>query len=870
MEKLKSSERGLSKLDASHRLSKFGPNMISEKKRISAWEIFTSQFKSFLILIMVAAVIISAFVGEMLDAMVILAIIVMNAVFGFVQEYKAEKSIEALKKMSALKARVVRGRNVIEVDASELVPGDVIVLETGDKITADARLIESIRLEIDESTLTGESVPVQKSLGIFEGENVSNQKNMVFSGTVVVGGRCRAIVVATGMKSEIGKIAGMVQESGEEPTPLQLRLQEFGEQLGVMILVICAIIFAVGVGREYLVTGSVATSSMIELFIAAVSLAVAAIPEGLPAIVTISLALGVQRMVDKNALVRKLPAIETLGSTNIICSDKTGTLTKNEMTVRELYVAGTRIRVSGEGYIPKGKFEHDSERMPKKSLEAVLRIGTLCNDSGFEDISKGEGLIGDPTEAALLVSAAKLGMDRHKLEKRFERIDELPFDSDRKMMTTVHKDKSGKLVAFTKGAPDELLKRCSKVFENGRVSTLTASKKKDILKANDRMAKEALRVLGFAYRPLHKSELKGKIEKNLTFVGLQGMMDPPRPEVREALDRCATAGIRTVMITGDNLITAEAVANELGMLGAGDLVMTGEHLNGLSDEQFDKIVMKVRIYARVMPAQKSRIVETLHKKGLIVAMTGDGVNDAPALKDAEIGVSMGVSGTEVAKEASDMILTDDNFTSIVNAVEEGRAVYRSIRQFVQYLLSCNLAEVLVIFLGILFGWPLPLIAIQILWMNLITDGLPALALSFGSHDPVLMKKKPRDPEESILSLRVLHRVIAVGTLMAVMTLGMFWHYGPGTALARTIAFTTLIMLQLANAMTYRSRHLHYDFHTGKAMVLAVTASFAMQLLVIYTPLAVFFKTVPLAMIDWIRMGGLALILFVVVDLLEDK
>ena len=613
------------------------------------------------------------------------------------------------------------------------------------------------------------------------------------------------------MNTEIGKIADMVQEAEEKLSPLQVKLKKFGKWLGFVTIGICLVVFGVGVLREYLTTDLFETSFAIEMFLASVALAVAAIPEGLPAIVTISLAFGVRKMVKRNALIRKLPAVETLGCTNIICSDKTGTLTKNEMTVREIYVNNTLIEVTGDGYTPEGKFVRaDNEEVNISTLELLFRSSTLCNDSRLNHNERWE-IFGDPTEGALLVSAGKAGFKKSEMENRFPRIDEIPFDSERKCMTTIHRVNE-ETIAYIKGAPDVILDNCKYISINGQVKDITGEDKKKILDVNQEMANRALRVLGFACKSLTEKYTPEpeEVEKDLTFIGLQAMIDPPREEVRESIVKCRSAGISTVVITGDHKLTAIAITKELGLFKEGDKALSGEELDKLSDDELDEIVENIVICARVSPEHKVRILSALKKRGHVVAMTGDGVNDAPALKKSDIGIAMGITGTDVAKEASDMVLTDDNFASIVNAVEEGRGIYNTIKQFVQYTLSSNLGEILVVFLAILIGWPLPLIAIQILWVNLLTDGLPGLALGLDPFNKDIMKKPPRKREEEIISRDVIQNILIVGFVMGAGTLFMFYGYGVETVKAKSIAFTTLVMFQLFNVLTYRAKNFKID------------------------------------------------------------
>jgi len=860
------SQKGLSEEEAKKRLKEYGSNELKHNEKISPFQILIRQFTSSIVFILLAALIISLLIGEKLDAIVISTIVVLNGIFGFVQEFKAEKAIEALKKLTALKAKVIRNGIETEIDSRELVPGDIILLETGSKVPADARLIDIAALQIDEASLTGESVPSNKTTDPLENNIlVNDQKNMVFMGTIVTRGHAKAVVTGTGMNTEIGKIADMVQEVEEKLSPLQVKLKKFGRWLGVITIGICLVVFGVGVLREYLITDLFERSFVAEMFLASVALAVAAIPEGLPAIVTISLAFGVRRMANRNALIRKLPAVETLGCTNIICSDKTGTLTKNEMTVRDIYANNTLTEVSGDGYTPEGSFmQAGDEEVNISDLELLFRSSILCNDSRLNRNDRWE-IFGDPTEGALLVSAGKAGFKKSELESLFPRLDEIPFDSERKCMTTIHRINE-EYTAYIKGAPDVILDNCKYISINGRVKEITEEDKNRILDANREMANRALRVLGFAYKTLNEKYTTEpeEVERDLTFIGLQAMIDPPREEVRESITRCRSAGISTVVITGDHKLTAIAITKELGLFKEGDRALSGEELDKLSDDELDAIVESVVICARVSPEHKVRILSALKKRGHVVAMTGDGVNDAPALKRSDIGIAMGITGTDVAKEASDMVLTDDNFASIVNAVEEGRGIYNTIRQFVQYTLSSNFGEILVIFLAILIGWPLPLIAIQILWVNLLTDGLPGLALGLDPFSKDIMERPPRKRDEEIMSKDVIYNILIVGVVMGTGTLLMFHGYGVEAIKAKSIAFTTLVMFQLFNVLTYRARNFKIDFKTSKYLTASVVISLLMQFAVLYTPLNVAFKTVPLGLFDLIKIllvsGSLYLIL----------
>jgi len=847
---------GLSDTNAKERLLKYGPNELEKRGQKSAFTIFLNQFKSMIVWILVIAAIISFSIGQLehseensnLDGIVIVIILIINAIVGFLQEYKAEKSIEALKRLSALRARVLRNGQEMRIESRDLVPGDIILLETGDKVPADARIIDATRFEVDESSLTGESTPVKKSnLPVAEKAALAERTSLLHSSTIITAGKAKAIVVETGMKTEIGKIADLVQQEKSKQTPLQHKLAQLGEFLSIGTLIICGIVFVVGILRS---------EPLLESFMIAVSLAVAAIPEGLPAVVTTCLALGVRRMVKKNALVRVLPAVETLGSCNTICTDKTGTLTYNQMTVREIFANMKKIDVSGQGYVPEGRFEENGKATDPKKIQMLLKIGMLCNDAKLKQNKGKWEIFGDPTEAALIVTGQKAGLDQDIINKDMPRIDELPFDSTRKLMTTLHKGQ-----ALVKGAPDILIEKCDRILLNGKVTKLASKQKKEILNQNLAMANKALRVLGFAYKAVKK--LDKSTESKLIFVGLMGMIDPPRSEVVDAIAKCKIAGIKVVMITGDHKATAVAIGKELGL-------PTGSVLTGAELDEKSKInVDEVTIYARVSPQHKMKIISALQAKGYVVAMTGDGVNDAPALKRADIGVAMGKSGTDVAKEASDMILTDDNFTSIVNTVEEGRGIYDNIQKFVKYLLSSNLGEILTIFIAMLIAYHhpetgallLPLAAIQLLWINLLTDGLPALALGVEPTDPDVMKQPPRKSKDRIISGRSAANMIFLAVIMAAGTLFMF-HISlkVNVTYAVTMAFTTLVVFQLFNVINCKSQDKSV-FKTGifnnKWLILAIVSSFSLQLIVLYTPLSELLKATAIGLFDWLKVFAVA-------------
>jgi P-type Ca2+ transporter type 2C len=852
----KVTEKGLSNSEADHRLHKYGLNELKVEKGISPFKIFLQQFTSPLVWLLIVALVISIFLKEEVDAIVIGAIIVLNAFLGFIQEYKAEKSIEALKKMASPKAKVIRGGKEMKIDSTQVVPGDLIVLETGDKVPADSRIVEVHELQTQEGPLTGESQPVSKIVEVLkEGTALADRTNMVYSSTIISEGRGKAIVTATGMNTQVGKIATMIQEAHETLTPLQKKLRDLGKYLTVAVVLVAIVVFLAGV-----FTGKDPTI----MFLTAIALAVAAIPEGLPAVITISLALGVQRMVKKNALVRKLPSVETLGSVNVICTDKTGTLTHNQMTVTRIWANNNVYEVTGSGYEAKGTFVLKKKLANPEFLHQLLKVGTLCNDAELSGKSSKREVLGDPTEAALIVSAEKAGFTKKELNKKEPRVDEIPFNSKRKMMTTVHKSKRGK-VSYTKGAPDILINYCDRILIKGKVQRLTRDKKKEILKENEKFAKQALRVLGLAYNDNYRK--KENAEKGMIFVGLQAMIDPPREEIKDSIAVCQKAGIKVIMITGDQITTAQAIAAEVGITGK---AITGKQLEKIKN--LEKEIKNIGICARVNPEHKMRIVSALKKKGYIVAMTGDGVNDAPALKKADIGISMGITGTDVAKEASDMILTDDNFTSIVSAVEEGRGIFDNIRKFVNYLLSSNLGEITVILAASLAGLPLPLTAIQILWINLITDGLPATALGLDPHSEGIMNRPPKAARESILSKELRWDIITFGVLIGLATLVLFWLYqGSGIAKAQTVAFTAIVVFELARLHMIRSRY-NLNFFTNKWLQGAIVLSVLLHLATIYTPLAKVFGTAPLNLIDWglIIAGAVILLLINKVVVIIEK
>ncbi len=875
---LGSGRRGLSQAEAQKRLAEFGPNELARRARVSPLMLFLEQFKSFLIIILLIAVVLSAILGEVVDAIIIGAIVIFAGGLGFVQEYRAERSMEALARMAAPTASVLRDGNEIEIPAREVVPGDIVVLRTGDRMPADARLIEAVNLKLDEASLTGESVPIEKtSAPIADEASVTDRRNMVFMGTAAVYGRGLAVVTGTGMATEFGRIAGMLREVKAEQTPLQLNLDRMGKWIAVAAMGVVLVLIVLGVLRGH---------HILEMFIWGVALAVAAVPEALPAVIVISLALGVRRMVKRHVLIRKLPAVETLGSTTVICSDKTGTLTQDQMTIRRIYADGRLIEVTGAGYEPKGEFLLNDTAFtpePGSALQALLRVGVLCNDTSLSAADGGRGIKGDPTEGALLVAAAKAGLSPEELNRQHPRLGEIPFSSEAKRMTTVNQTPRGKS-ANSKGALEIILSSCSRILDDGRERELTGKDREEILLVGQQMATGALRVLGLAYKPLPGGAAIDKdIERDMVFVGLVGMIDPPREEVKDAIEVCRQAGIKSVMITGDHKLTAVAIARELGLLRE-DVALTGAEFDRLSDEEFEALVEKVEVYARVSPAHKLRVINALAKKGHVVAMTGDGVNDAPALKRADIGVAMGITGTDVTKEAADMVLTDDNFASIVAAVEEGRGIFGNIKKYLMYLLSCNLGEILVMATAILFGpllglppGALPLIAIQILWMNLATDGLPAIALSVDPAEPDIMKQKPRPRGQGVFSRPVLILMLVGGLWEALVNLGLFkWALDSGFGRpytleeAQGLVFLSLVVIQFFAAFNFRSdRHSLFEigFFGNKWLNLAVIWQVLLQALIVYVPLLQGpFHTFSLGISEWALVILLAATIFPVLEL----
>jgi P-type Ca2+ transporter type 2C len=871
---------GLSTEEVTRRQAEYGLNQLAEAPRPGFFAKLFDQLKGFVVILLIVASIISAVLGDYIEASAIMAIVVLNAILGVVQESRAEQALAALKKLAAPEAQVLRDGKRVSVPAPQLVPGDVVFLEAGNYIPADIRLVEAVNLKVEEAALTGESLAVQKNAteSLAQDIPLGDRKNTVFMGTLVSYGRGKGVVVSTGMHTQLGLIATMLQSVGMEETPLQRRLESLGKLLGIAALIICGIVFAVGVFRHH---GNV--QEIVDTFMIAVSLAIAAVPEGLPAIVTISLALGMREMVKKHALIRKLASVETLGSATVICSDKTGTLTQNEMTVTRLWVDGQFVDISGSGYSPEGEFFIDGKPIDLEDYpgtETALWVSVLNNDALLEksDTVNGFRMVGDPTEGALLVAAVKAGAHTNHLLAAYPRENEIPFDSTRKRMITIHsildprdedlspiygeENKQWYAVAV-KGAPDEVLKLCTHIqqMDDKGTRVLDDRLRLEVLAANDAMTEKALRVLGLAFRlvPTMPEEISSHaLEKDLIFAGLIGMIDPPRVEVKPALDKARTAGIRTVMITGDYPNTARAIAESIGLLLPGRAVKTGIEIQDLDTESMQEVAKITDVYARVSPEHKMKIVEALRANGDVVAMTGDGVNDAPAIKLADIGIAMGITGTDVAKETADMVLTDDNYVSIVSAVEQGRVIYSNIRKFVYYLISCNMAEIMVIFLATLFGWPSPLTAIQLLWLNLVTDGAPALALGTEKGDPDIMKQPPRPPKENIINKYMQIGVVIQTIAITSVTLGAYF-LGMNTEpehveFAETMAFVTLSCSELLRAYTARSEYfplLKIGVFTNKWMNVAVASSLVLILAVIYVPfLNNVFDTLPLGLAQW--------------------
>lgn len=843
---LNARQGGLTEDEASKRLEKYGANNLKEKKKESLFIKFIKQFNDFMIIVLIIAAIISAIVaktngsGDYIDSIIIIAIVIFNAIMGLIQEEKAEKSLEALKKMSAPNAKVRRNGKIQEIEASQVVPGDVVILEAGNYVPADCRLIDSYNLQIEESSLTGETLPTSKQADVILNANtaIGDLKNMAFATTIVVNGHAEAVVVETGMNTKVGQIAGMIIENESPETPLQKKLGEVGKTLAITCMIICGLIFLIGIWQQIPIT---------EMFMTSVGLAVAAIPEGLPAIVTIMLSIGVTKMAKKNSIIRKLPAVETLGCSSVICSDKTGTLTQNKMTV-------TQIRNA------VGIVKNDDRRF-------ILELGTMCTDT-----IESQEVIGEATEVAITNAAVEMNLRKRDLYDQMQRINEISFDSKRKMMTTIHKIGS-KYRIITKGAPDVLIKRCNQYYQNGRIEPIF-SKRDALQEQNQMMAEDALRVIAIAYKDVEKlpREINSEtIENELTFVGLIGMIDPPREGVKEAVKTCRKAGIKTVMITGDHLQTAKAIAKELGILRKGYLAINGETLEKMSQQELERDIMRYSVFARVSPEHKVRIVKAFQSTGAVVAMTGDGVNDAPALKNADIGIAMGKGGTDVAKNASDMVLTDDNFVTIVEAVKQGRNIYDNIKKAVHFLLATNIGEIVAIFVGLLLGIKSPLLAIQLLWVNLVTDSLPAIALGLEKAESNIMNRLPRNPRKSLFADGLWGKITTEGVMIGMLTLVAFsiGNNLYSIEVGRTMAFLSLGILELVHSFNIKGEE--SIFKTGlfenRYLVGAFVLGTLLQVVVVViSPLAQIFDVVPLNSVQWLMTVIISILPVVIVEL----
>lgn len=848
---------GLTEEAVSERRLVYGENQLVDRKRVSLITVFFDQFRNFMVIVLLLATLISGLLGEFTDAVTIIAIVVANAFLGFVQQLRAERSLQSLRALTAPMAKVRRTGTWREAPARDLVPGDIIALEAGDRVPADSRLLHSEELETEEASLTGESLPAAKHPAPVADPDapLGDRKNMLYMGTMVTRGVAQAVVVATGMATEMGRIADLIQSSEEAMTPLEHRLNQLGQVLVYVSLAITGIVVVAGVVHGH---------AVYEMFLAGVSLAVAAIPEGLPAIVTIALGLGVQRMIKRNAIVRKLTSVETLGCATVICSDKTGTLTQNQMTVKEIVADGRTFTVEGDGYDPDGQVIDRNRPLAQlpESIRALTEIGRVCNNAQVDFVEGAYAALGDPTEAALLVLAQKIPLPVVGV-----RVKEYPFDSVRKRMSVVTQTGSS-LQLLVKGAPDLLLAECTRIQLDGELLPLTAARRETVLQAVAGMASRAMRTLGFARRELRQTPGSAEAaERDLIFVGLVGMIDPPRQGVRESIQTCKRAGIRTVMVTGDHQLTAEAIARDLAILPPHGQVMTGMQLDRLTDRMLEDRVDDIYVFARVSPLHKLRIVRALQKNGHVVAMTGDGVNDAPAIKAADIGIAMGKSGTDVAKDASAIILTDDHFATIVAAIEEGRAIYDNIRKFIRYLLTSNVGEMITMFLAMVAGLPLPLLPIQILWVNLVTDGLPAIALGLDPAEAGSMQRPPRSVREGIFARGLSRQILVRGFLIGLMTLTVFYSalelLDSGLQTAQTMAFATLVVAQLIHVFACRSQEhkpLLRRIFENRWLVAAVSSSLSLLLIVIYTPsLRGVFHTSPLPLAAWLIVVAAAVV-----------
>ncbi len=866
---------GLSETDAKRKLEIYGKNVLKSQKKNTWLKTLFSQFTDLMIIILIASCIISFFMGEISEGVAILAIVLLNGFLGFFQEMRTEKALEALMEMAAPHARVVRDGVIRDIPADEVVPGDLVVLEAGNRVPSDAVLIEANAVFADESMLTGESVPAGKAAtdGARAKLNGITSRNMVFMGSMITNGTGRAITVATGMETEMGKIAGMIETAGVTETPLQKKLEKLGEYMVTGCLVICAIVSLLGILRG---------EPFMDMLLGGISLAVAAVPEGLPAVVTIALAIGVRRMVQRNALVRRLPAVETLGCATVICSDKTGTLTENRMTVVSAYAGKNPYGLERNAEGRLSAYCRGREIHPEKTtgLKLLLKIGVLCSNTVIHETKDDKGLDieGDPTEVALVRAALDTGIDQRSIIDTYRRVREIPFDSDRKMMSVVCRTINGDLFLFAKGAPEVIVSKCSKIMIGDRERDITFDDKENVAGECSKMASRALRAMAFAYRSLSPNELWGeKLEENLVFIGLAGMTDPPRKEAAESVRRCKTAGIKTIMITGDHKQTAAAIAEAIGIYSEGDSIITGDEMDEMTDAQLEEACQKATVFARVYPRHKLRIVRSIRKNGHIVAMTGDGVNDAPAVKDADIGIAMGKSGTDVTRQSAAMILMDDNFSSIVAAVEEGRNIYANIRKFIRYLLSCNVGEVLTMFISTLVGLPIPLLPAQILVVNLATDGLPAIALGLEPGDADAMSRKPRSPNENVFAHGLSKMIIIRGILIALSTIATFLivnTFGKNIAAARTATLVTLVLSQLIHVFECKSEHkglFEIKLFSNKYLVYAVISSLLMLLAVVYLPFAAtVFGTVPLRINEWLIAGGISALVPIIFGIIGKR
>nr|MDO8084024.1 HAD-IC family P-type ATPase [Candidatus Sigynarchaeum springense] len=877
---LDTSPRGLSEGQVQQRLGQFGPNKLVEGHKVTKLEILMDQFKNPLFIVLSVAAILSVLAGKTVDTYVVIAVITFNTLLGFSQEYKAETALEALKRLTYQEADVIRQCaepgtcTEIRLKATEIVPGDIVLLEAGDKVPADIRLFEAVNLEVDESMLTGESMTVNKGTKKVKPEFlIGDRSNITFSGTVVTHGRGKGVVVATGMRTEIGKIASLLAKADKVKTPIQKQTEDITKKLGLLALISSVTIIVIGLIRSF---------HLVDLFFFGLASAVSAIPEGLPAVMTITLAIGVNKMAKRNAIIRKLQAVDTLGAASVICTDKTGTLTTNQMTVRKIYVDGQIVDVTGVGFVPEGKFfvggkEASDAMVP--SLHKLLRVATFCNDARLREHKEGDKMAwkiyGDVTEGALLVVSAKKGIHKEEDEENYERIDEIPFNSKEKYMVTFHDTGDGKIDVLIKGAPEIILGRCVAVAAAGSPVPLGNDERSRILKMNEEMARNALRVLGLAYAEIKKEEIesfkeKMKADKQVgIFLGLVGMIDPPRPESLPSIATCERAGIKVIMATGDHRITAEAIGKELNIVREGKRVITGEEVDKMDDATIDGMIDDISVFARVSPTNKNQIVQSLRRKGHVIAMTGDGVNDAPALKSADIGVAMGITGTDVAKEAADMILTDDNFSSIVAAIEEGRVVFSNVRKVVKYLLSTNLGEILTIIVSLtLLPWLtgvqydfIIFTPVQILWVNLVTDGVLDVTLAMEPKEADVMDELPRRPDERIINREILQNTLFVSTLMMIGTLILFnatWTSTGNLQEARTVGFTTLAMFQVFNALNCKSRTrslFKIGLRNNKYLLFSIILSISLQVMVTYIPLfQIGLGTTPLTLLEWLEIS----------------